>query len=750
MHRLGRVLPVEAEARYHVALSDPHLEAALKLPSAHQIWGDSGLSVPVLPSTWFLPLDSLWSCGPRMRAEGTDGFMYRVFALSGMVGAGFSNEVAFQTALAEFKFDLIANDAGSMDPGPAYLGSGAQEYDEVDIVRDLGYLVRLARANDCPLVIGSAGTSGDTPHLRQTQDRLAAVLLEQGLADLKVAVIDSHIDSGDLAARIGRLRPLGRLPLPTPEAVAGSVCVGQMGCGPIITALDAGADIVLAGRACDVSVFAADMIRHGVSPGIAHHVGHVLECGGIALDPPNGADSIIAEIGDDGAAVFISPDPNRKSTVQSIAAHSFYEEGHPALQSYPEGILTLAHTRYFQRTDNVAGFTGSQFVSQPHSLKVEASEMVGRRLISLVPCDANIPLGDGHIVYGIDGVEPWPAVAGEAEIGIVLRVRGKDRADVDAVHSAINVGLKHYDYPHRITTSGNVAFPLSPLKLVRRADDGEFEAISMCGTREPLFIAQFDEITSALRERARRLHPAALAACDVSLDKYTSQNPIALIVSVGEGLGRTQKKHAAAIEALKDHLNLAAEDAILGLDTGSAYRWSVFHILDDEEFIKDKLFKIQMLSWDGSHWQQVSKLDPKFPAFGDADDGSFDLDPRKLMAIAPNTHDHPAEVYRPLLEMANVIRSKDAGAGILTYDIFFKSQADYGQAIGSGLFTPAGMAELFGNAEEDWICCSRVDDCLGIKLTRYRRVPSGSEGTRDTYGAQQQMPIEQIQIPIFS
>lgn len=60
MHRLGRVLPAEAEAeaRYHAALSDPHLEAALKLPSAHQIWGDSGLSVLVLPSTWFLPSDS--------------------------------------------------------------------------------------------------------------------------------------------------------------------------------------------------------------------------------------------------------------------------------------------------------------------------------------------------------------------------------------------------------------------------------------------------------------------------------------------------------------------------------------------------------------------------------------------------------------------------------------------------------------------------------------------------------------------
>ena len=67
--------------------------------------------------------------------------MYRVFSLNGMVGAGFGNAAAFENALHNFTFDLVANDAGSMDMGPAYLGSGTQFFDDADVLVDLRYLV---------------------------------------------------------------------------------------------------------------------------------------------------------------------------------------------------------------------------------------------------------------------------------------------------------------------------------------------------------------------------------------------------------------------------------------------------------------------------------------------------------------------------------------------------------------------------------------------------------------------------------
>jgi Acyclic terpene utilisation family protein AtuA len=106
-----------------------------------------------------------------------------------------------------------------------------------------------------------------------------------------------------------------------------------------VSALEGGAQYVIAGRACGASIFAADMIRRGISPGLAYHVGHVLQCGATACEPGSPADCLIAEIYDDGWALFVPPNPQRHCTIHSIASHSLYEESHPQLQVYPEGVL---------------------------------------------------------------------------------------------------------------------------------------------------------------------------------------------------------------------------------------------------------------------------------------------------------------------------------------------------------------------------------------------------------------------------
>jgi len=124
-----------------------------------------------------------------------------------------------------------------------------------------------------------------------------------------------------------------------------SAIVAQMGIAPFIKALEMGAQVVLAGRACDVAIFAADPVRRGLDPGLAYHAGHVLECGAIACDPGSASDGLIAEFRDDQSVVFTPPNPMRKATVYSIAAHSLYEEDHPALQYYPEGVSTYEHTQ---------------------------------------------------------------------------------------------------------------------------------------------------------------------------------------------------------------------------------------------------------------------------------------------------------------------------------------------------------------------------------------------------------------------
>src|SRR5258707_1320769 len=74
-------------------------------------------------------------------------------------------------------------------------------------------------------------------------------------------------------------------------------------------------------RDAKVAVIGADVIRRGIDPGLAYHVGHVLECGALACDPGSPSDCLVAEICDDNTAIFIAPNPARRCMAYSVAAH---------------------------------------------------------------------------------------------------------------------------------------------------------------------------------------------------------------------------------------------------------------------------------------------------------------------------------------------------------------------------------------------------------------------------------------------
>ena len=76
---------------------------------------------------------------------------------------------------------MIAVDAGSVDAGPYYLGSGEAYMGEHAIRRDLQLLVEGAINQNCPLIIGSAGFSGSAPGLRSVVEIVKSILTEAGV-----------------------------------------------------------------------------------------------------------------------------------------------------------------------------------------------------------------------------------------------------------------------------------------------------------------------------------------------------------------------------------------------------------------------------------------------------------------------------------------------------------------------------------------------------------------------------------------
>jgi len=103
---------------------------------------------------------------------------------------------------------------------------------------------------------------------------------------------------------------------------------------------------------------------------------------------------------------------------------------------------------------------------------------------------------------------------------------------------------------------------------------------------------------------------------------------------------------------------------------------------------------------------------------------------------------------QPLHEVADVIRSKNAGPFELTLDVIFKSREIFESVRDAGLFTPSMIATLYGIPESDVLKVVHYEPARAIKATLRRHLPSGSIGDRDVYGAQQHAPLLTIPIPM--
>ncbi|SHK03906.1 Protein of unknown function [Anaerobranca californiensis DSM 14826] len=411
---------------------------------------------------------------------------FKVLAPTAILGYGFP-EKSFNEAL-EKNPDLIAVDAGSVDPGPYYLGSGKSFTDRNAVKRDLEYILKGAKAKKIPVSIGSAGGSGAKSHLDWTVEIIEEIMMENNL-NFKVVIINSQFDKDFLLQNFNKITPLFPTPPLTEEDLLQSTnIVGQMGIEPFIKAFQMGADVVVAGRAYDPAVFAALPIMKGYDPALALHMGKILECASIAATPGSGRDCMLGTLGED--YFILEPFGNRKCTTDSVAAHSLYEKSNPYILPGPGGVLDLTETTYEQYDERRVKVKGSKFIpSEKYTIKLEGAKLIGKRTISIAGVrdpiminqideilkDVKAQVDDNfkgkdfdyniHFhIYGKNGVmgnlEPLNLLA--HELGIIIDVVAKDKVVADTICSFVRSTLLHFGYPNRKATAGNLAFPYSP------------------------------------------------------------------------------------------------------------------------------------------------------------------------------------------------------------------------------------------------------------------------------------------------
>lgn len=100
-----------------------------------------------------------------------------------------------------------------------------------------------------------------------------------------------------------------------------------------------------------------------------------------------------------------------------------------------------------------------------------------------------------------------------------------------------------------------------------------------------------------------------------------------------------------------------------------------------------------------------------------------------------------------LYDLAEVLRSKNAGPLFTTLDVLFPDRETYRRVVAGEVLTPDLVSELYGVAPGD-VRIMLFDAANAIKVTFPRRGPtSGAPGDRDVYGAQQHMPLADVRVP---
>jgi hypothetical protein len=94
-----------------------------------------------------------------------------------------------------------------------------------------------------------------------------------------------------------------------------------------------------------------------------------------------------------------------------------------------------------------------------------------------------------------------------------------------------------------------------------------------------------------------------------------------------------------------------------------------------------------------------------------------------------------------LLDITDVIRSKNAGPYELTFDIMFKDFASFERVSAAGVINEALICRLYRIEPADIINIIAFKPAKAIKVTIRRPICSGDLGETDVYGAQQHAPL---------
>lgn len=731
----------------------------------------------------------------------------RIVSPTAILGYGFPE--SSRRVFLQQGFDAIVTDGGSTDPGPYYLGRGVSFTARENVKRDLEKMIQDALDKNAPLLIGTAGGSGGKPHLEWTR-RIILEIAREKKYRFSFAVISAKIGKDFIRKQFetGNLTPLGYFRKSSADEIEeSSHIVCQMGPEPFIKALQAGAQVILAGRANDPAPFAAVPIHDGFKDrALAIHAGKILECGAIAATPGSGSDSLVAEIRDDGF-ILSAPEESRSCTPVSVSSHSLYEQANPFEILGPGSKVSLNNATFTQLPDGRTKVSGSKLVEQEYSLKVEGARKIGERhigigeirdsevikSISVILDEAKQKVAsefswlthgkDYHlntIIYGRNGVmgclEPKQNPATH-ELGVIIDVIAGAREDSERILHVVWQVIDKYEssggkfernlnrpFPgsesiyageayrfslyHLLRIKKEKAAELFPVEIVEVGKDGypendsqnecsgnqnypdgaKYLTISIAGARDPIFIRNVDSILQAAREeiRAKNEHVFPSKTYELNFRIY-GKNLV---------LGTREKHTGITAHELGIIIEVYSQDRKTSKSVCASARSTLLHYGYDGR-----------VSTAGNLAFPFSPSDFEVGWVKDnanaatADCGAADTEVAKKLVT-------DAGAGTRLIDVASVIRSKNAGIDKLTLDVIFKSSEDFKKTLEGRIINEKMISALYNIPDKD-IAVYYYPPANAIKVTMRRPLIAGDPGETDVYGAQQYAPLFDIVLEDF-
>ncbi|KAK4168311.1 hypothetical protein QBC43DRAFT_296961 [Cladorrhinum sp. PSN259] len=602
----------------------------------------------------------------------------------GMLGYSF-DERLFWDAIDE-GVDAIILDSGSTDSGPVRLALGQTSVAREAYVRDLKVLVSACHYRKVPLLIGSAGGDGTTPHVALLVEIISELVETEGFRPLKLVTIEAEIPKELVhkALAEGQISPCGG-GVPALEARDINdppVIVAQMGLEPWLKALQTypDLDIIIAGRSYDPAPYAAFCLYKGFSDlGLAYHMGKIMECGAVCATPKSAeAIAIVRK-----ASFDIRPlNPNSKCTPLSVAAHTMYENSRPDLHIGPGGTLDVAESKYEQLSDGrTIRVTRSKFMPVSHggyTIKLEAARKSGylaifiggiRDPIMISQLNLLVPLIEQRLhavfdfefklavkFYGKDSVVNGVSLPSSLhEVGVLGKVLASTQEQAKAVANLAKVFFIHVPYPGQVATAGNFMMPLSP------CDISVGPATEFC------------------------VYHTMLIPDPVEPFPIRSQ----VIQSTREVSASTHGPNAKTLPTLTPSAESRAGNPVPSALT-------------------------QPLS---------SSIDLPFPK---------------------------VEGHVPLYKLAKTLRTKNAGPYQITLDVLFPTQENYDRVFRSGVLTRETILKLYGlegTREDELLECMWWEPALAFKATMKRVRVSGGWEDEDVHGSGGHVGVMGVMVP---